>query len=52
MPGFVLGGAVLFFIAFSGKGGVSFDEAASEEDFSEFYGEGRGFARMEVFLGR
>lgn len=52
VPGFVLGGVVLFFVAFSGKGRISFNEAACEEDFSEFYGEGRGFACMEVFLGR
>ena len=52
VPGFVLGGAVLFFVAMSGKGGIAFDEAACVEDFSEFYGEGGSFARMEVFLGR
>lgn len=52
VSGFVLGGAVLFFIAFTGKGRVSVNEAASKEDFSEFVGQGGRFARMLVFLGR
>lgn len=36
VPGFVLGGPIFFLIPFSGKAGVSFNEARSEEDFSEF----------------
>lgn len=36
VPGFVLGGPIFFLIPFSGKAGVSFNEARGEEDFSEF----------------
>lgn len=52
VPGFVLGCAVFLLIPFARKAGVSFDEAAREEDFSEFHGKGRGFSRMLVFTGR
>lgn len=51
VAGFVLGCAVLFFIAFSGQRRISFNKAACEEDFSEFVGQGGRFTRMLVFLG-
>lgn len=38
MSGFVLRCSVLFFVLFSGDGGVAFYEATEVEDFAEFVG--------------
>lgn len=40
VPGFVLRGSILFLIPFPGKRRIPFNEAAGEEDFPEFIGQG------------